>query len=302
MCLEKSLNTVFWSENDHKSFSGFPNSASKIPVPIYQPRQRKAISRRKPIIHNSTKNSTYTQAILQVIFGQMGATEQIISILNNSKQINELPSLPEVAPGDLIGIWSFANNRTEWYPAEILVNRSFSFNVNTIALSLGTSVAIGKVDLQYNGTVVTRILFDSVFSQYLAGFDAVLGQFGFIIKLFNSSKLKTHIAKIETFAYTDGTQSHYLAFVGNTINVADLSTGDSLQVQISASISQAAPYILIEGNKFEYIPIFESNGSTFQAGDIAINGRIDASTYGKLLMYTSGDPTLFASWKIIEKL
>ena len=61
-------------------------------------------------------------------------------------------------------------------------------------------------------------------------------------------------------------------------------------------------YIEIEGNKFEYIPNFGSDGSTFQTGDIAINGRIDASTYGKLLMYTGGLPSLFASWKTIEKL
>ena len=60
--------------------------------------------------------------------------------------------------------------------------------------------------------------------------------------------------------------------------------------------------IFIEGNQFTYIPIMGNDGSTFQTGDIAINGRISNTEYGKILMYTSGDPTLFASWKIIEKL
>ena len=232
----------------------------------------------------------------------MGALEQVISILNNSKQINELPALPQISPGDLVAIWKSTNNRSEYYPAELLVNRSFTFNVNSIALSLGTSVTIGKVDLEYSGTAVTKILFDSVFSQYLAGFASLFNEFNYTVKLFNSTQLKTHIAKIDSFAYSDVSQAHYLVGLADTINVADITTGDSLQVQISVSAPQKDNFIEIEGNRFQYIPVFGSDGLTFQAGDIAINGRISATEYGKLLMYIAGDPTLFASWKIKEKI
>ena len=42
-----------------------------------------------------------------------GTSETLITILNNSKQINELPSLPSVEAGDLIGVYNLANDRLE---------------------------------------------------------------------------------------------------------------------------------------------------------------------------------------------
>ena len=94
---------------------------------------------------------------------------------------------------------------------------------------------------------------------------------------------------------------------GTDVNFADgvltlrNDKGDILSTT-TIDVATSRNYIEIEGNKFEYIPVFGSDGSTFQAGDIAINGRLNNAGYGKLLMYIAGDPTLFASWKIKEKL
>jgi hypothetical protein len=95
---------------------------------------------------------------LKIIFETMGALEEIITILNNSKQINELASLPSVEAGDLIGVYSLANDRLEKFNLSQLSNKSFTYSINSISQSIGTSVINGKLDLEYSGGKVTKIL------------------------------------------------------------------------------------------------------------------------------------------------
>ena len=232
----------------------------------------------------------------------MATDEEILSILNNSKQVNELPALPSIAPGDLIAVWSFVNDRLEYYPATTLTNQSFSFSINAISQSIGTSVAIGKLDVEYSGSAVTKILFDSVFTQYLEGYIALSADYTFILQLYNSTKLKTHIAEITSIAYSDFTNSYAIAELANTINPTSLSVNDIIQVQISVSKKQISNRIVIEGNAFDYVPIMGNNGSSFQAGDLALNGWRSQNEFWKVAEYVSGDGAFFAAWNPIEEI
>ena len=221
--------------------------------------------------------------------------EQLITVLNNSKQVNMLPSLNGINAGDLLGVYSFANNRLEQYPATNFTNQSFSFGINAISQAIGTSVVINKLDLEYSGSAVTKILFDSVFTQYLQGFSALSADYTFVIQLFNSTKLKTHIAEITSIAYSDGANTHSIAEIANTINPTSLSVNDVLQVQISISKKQEEKFT-VEGSEFTYRPILGNDGSSFQAGDIIVSGWGSQNVFWVLAEYVSGDGAFFAAW------
>ena len=225
----------------------------------------------------------------------MSAEEQLISILNNSKQVNKLPPMPEIQVGDLLSIWSSSNDRLEYYPAANLTNKSFSFSINAISQSIGTSVAIGKIDMEYSGSAVTKILFDSVFTQYLEGYAALSADYTFILQLYNSTKLKTHIAEITSIAYSDFTNIYAIAELANTINPTSLSVNDIVQVQISVSKRKDERF-LVEGNEFTYRPIIGNDGSSFQAGDLIFNGWRSQNVFWKVAEYVSGDGAFFAAW------
>lgn len=231
----------------------------------------------------------------------MGVIENLITIINNSKQINELPSLPSVEAGDLIGVYSLANNRLEKFNLNQLSNKSFSYSINSISQNIGTSVINGKLDLEYSLEKVTKILFDSTFSQYLQGFNALLSQFTYTIKLFNLTQKKVHIAEIVTINNVGASNANTLVGCRGTIEVSSLSINDVLTVQISVQHKQKNT-IYIEGNPFEHVPIVGNDGSSFEAGDLAINGWINQTTYGKILSYVSGDATQVGSWEIIEQI
>ena len=219
----------------------------------------------------------------------------IITILNNSKQVNELPLLNSVIAGDLLAVYNFANNRLEQYPATNFTNQSFSFGINAISQNIGTSVAINKLDLEYSGSAVTKILFDSVFTQYLQGFSALSADYTFVLQLFNSTKLKTHISEITNIAYSDGTNTYSIAEIANTIDPTSLSVNDVLQVQISVSRKQDEKFT-VEGSEFTYRPILGNDGSSFQAGDIIVNGWRSQNIFWKEAEYVSGDGAFFAAW------
>ena len=222
--------------------------------------------------------------------------EQIISILNNSKQVHQLPSLNGISVGCLIGVYNPTNNRLEQYDATNFTNQSFSFGISAISQTIGTSVAINKLALEYSGSAVTKILFDSAFTQYLQGFSALSTDYTFVLQLFNSTKLKTHIAEITSIAYSDATNTYSIAEITNTINPTSLSVNDVIQVQISISKKQSGSKITIEGSLFEYVPILGNDGSTFQAGDIILNGWRSQNVFWKEAEYVSGDGAFFAAW------
>ena len=231
----------------------------------------------------------------------MATLEEVLSVINNSQQVNELPELSGIAAGDLIAVYKAVNDRLEYYPATALTNQSFSFSINAISLGIGTSVAIGKLDVEYSGSAVTKILFDSVFTQYLVGFNAISADYTFVLQLYNSTKLKTHIAEITSIAYSDGTNTHFIVDLKNTIDPTSFSVNDVLQVQISVAKKQISNRITIEGNEFDYVPIMGNDGSTFQAGDLVFNGWRDQNTLWGKAKYVSGDGTLFSSWQLVRK-
>ena len=231
----------------------------------------------------------------------MATCEENLSIFNNSKQVNKLPALPSIAPGDFIAVWSFVNKRLEYYPATTLTNQSFSFSINAISQSIGTSVAINKLDVEYSGSAVTKILFDSVFTQYLGGFSAIAADYTFVLQLYNSTQLKTHIAEITSIAYSDGTNAYFNVNLKNTIDPTSFSVNDVLQVQISVSKKQVSNRITIEGNTFDYVPILGNDGSRVQAGDLALNGWRSQNVFWKVAEYVSGDGAFFAAWNSREE-
>lgn len=231
----------------------------------------------------------------------MATYEEILSIINNSKQVNELPELPSITPGVLISAWNPATDRLEYYPLTALTNQSFSFSINAISQSIGTSVAVGKLDVEYSGSAVTKILFDSVFTQYLRGFNAISADYTFVLQLYNSTQLKTHIAEITSIAYSDGTNAYYLVNLKNTIDPTSFSVNDVLQAQISISKKQVSNKIEIEGNEFDYVPIMGNDGSSFQAGDLVFNGWRDQNTLWSKAKYVSGDGALFSSWQLVRE-
>ena len=221
--------------------------------------------------------------------------EQITTILNNSKQVNQLPLLNGINSGDLLAVYNFANDRLEQYPATNFTNQSFSFGINAISQNIGASVAINKLDLEYSGSAVTKILFDSVFTQYLQGFSALSADYTFVLQLYNSTKLKTHIAEITSITYSDGTNTYSIAEIANTINPTSLSVNDVLQVQISVSKKQDEKFT-VEGSEFTYRPILGNDGTSFQAGDIILNGWRSQNVFWKEAEYVSGDGASFTSW------
>ena len=223
-------------------------------------------------------------------------SEQITTILNNSKQVNQLPLLNGINSGDLLAVYNFANNRLEQYPATNFTNQSFSFSINAISQNIGVSVSVNKLDLEYSGSAVTEILFDSVFTQYLHGFSMLSSDYTFVLQLFNSTKLRTHIAEITSIVYSDDTNTYSIAEIANTINPTSLSVNDVIQVQISISKKQLSSKITIEGSLFEYVPILGNDGSSFQAGDIILNGWRSQNVFWKEAEYVSGDGALFTSW------
>ena len=56
----------------------------------------------------------------------------------------------------------------------------------------------------------------------------------------------------------------------------------------------------IEGNEFTYVPIIGNVGSTFQQGDLVLNGWRDQNTFWKEAEYVSGDGAFFPAWNQIQ--
>jgi len=66
------------------------------------------------------------------------------------------------------------------------------------------------------------------------------------------------------------------------------------------SVTAGRKVIYIDGNEFTYIPIIGNDGSTFQVGDLALNGWRDQNTFWKEAEYVSGDGAFFAAWNQIQ--
>lgn len=61
-------------------------------------------------------------------------------------------------------------------------------------------------------------------------------------------------------------------------------------------------YILINGNPFEYKKHPDNETGEIQEGDLAINGWITETRFGKVLSYKTGNPEDVESWTILEEI
>lgn len=60
--------------------------------------------------------------------------------------------------------------------------------------------------------------------------------------------------------------------------------------------------IEVEGNPFTWVKNPVNGTKTILKGDIAVNGWYNPTTFVKLMIYNSGDPTLFSSWTILDQI
>ena len=84
----------------------------------------------------------------------------------------------------------------------------------------------------------------------------------------------------------------------------DLSTNDftTLEKQKLANLSPRKTHI-VEGVVFDYIPVYGSDGSTFQDGDLIANGRKSATEFWVFAEYNApGNADFFAAWTPISQL
>lgn len=83
---------------------------------------------------------------------------------------------------------------------------------------------------------------------------------------------------------------------------AVLFTPQTLSLSEKTQALKNLGYIEIEGNLFEYKRNPNNNTIGIVAGDIALNGWITATNFGRLLIYVSGSPTSVASWNVVDNI
>lgn len=82
----------------------------------------------------------------------------------------------------------------------------------------------------------------------------------------------------------------------------ELMTSNFFFSRVASGGGGSGEPIKVEGNPFVWIknPINSSN--EIQKGDMAVNGWRNSGTFVKLMMFNSGDPTLFDSWIILDQI
>lgn len=92
-----------------------------------------------------------------------------------------------------------------------------------------------------------------------------------------------------------------IGWLNLTANLSSvLYTSQSLSLAQKKQALKNLGWIEIGGNLFEYKRNPNNNTVGFIAGDIAVNGFIDANTFGRLLVYVSGTPTNINSWNQVD--
>lgn len=83
---------------------------------------------------------------------------------------------------------------------------------------------------------------------------------------------------------------------------AVLFTEQNLSVAQKKQALKNLGYIEIGGNLFEYRRNPNNNTIGFIPGDIALNGWITSTNFGRLLVYVSGDATNITSWNVLDNI
>lgn len=73
-----------------------------------------------------------------------------------------------------------------------------------------------------------------------------------------------------------------------------------MEINVNIGCGQPKNKIRIEGRSFTYIPHATNSTGGFQNGDLALDGWVDDTTFGKILKYNGGNPSLFSGWDLVE--
>lgn len=202
----------------------------------------------------------------------MGLLEDIASIVFGSKTTDRLHEMTSVSAGDLIPIWSKTNKRLEKLNASVLSSKSFSFTVSSIETSVSTATDAGTLKFTYAADDITKVLFDESFSDYLAGFENQTA-FELIFVASNETKQKTHIAKITNIAFSDNTDTYFLAALEAGIGASDIAVSDVLNIDIQLSVAQTENdgknYHIPRTNATENVAPTTADVANPKAGDTA---------------------------------
>ena len=111
-----------------------------------------------------------------------------------------------------------------------------TFSVAQLASpTVDVSTVTGTVKIGYEGVgnKITNVLFDSVFSQYLVGVDALLATKNVEIKIYNKTKKLLLSANVDSF--TEPSTGYYNAVLAEFMDIADVAVNDSLEFNFDVS-------------------------------------------------------------------
>lgn len=98
--------------------------------------------------------------------------------------------------------------------------------------------------------------------------------------------------------YHTGEEWINLAGSGSSI----LYTAQTLSATQKRQVLKNLGWIEIGGNLFEYKKRPDNPGLSVQAGDIAVNGWISSTRFGKLLVFSSGEHDQIGSWNVLDEI
>ena len=170
-----------------------------------------------------------------------------------------------------------------------------------------TAVTAGTIKISVGGLLNSQIIKLHFDQQYSTTLEAVKTEYTngkkTIIPIYNTTKgTFIYAYPIEENAFTSA--NGYTQISIEPLPTATIAVNDILQVFPAFVYEGGAKSdkITINGNQFTYKPIMGNDGTSFQSGDLALNGWISQNEFGKVLSYNSGDGTLITSWNIIESI
>ena len=122
--------------------------------------------------------------------------------------------------------------------------------VNNVDTTMGVSVDPGLFDVKYEnvGNKVTNILVNAMHTDYYEPIAGLTASKTLHLNLINWSRTKVLIAKINSFTYSDGSNTYYDIALEQIIDKANLVTNDFAGFYISASPLQGTGDLLAANN------------------------------------------------------
>lgn len=133
---------------------------------------------------------------------------------------------------------SLANYRKLSSVEVALLENNGSFNVfvtEDVSEALAETVAASKISFQFSGALVTKVLFNKVFTNHLKAFNTLIASKNLELVLYNKTKQKTLVATISSFQFSNGDNLYYEALIAGTMNKDDVAIDDTIEVKIDVS-------------------------------------------------------------------